>query len=158
MSYVKRSLSQDEEIKVEIRLHWLNYLPALIFALLAFWCIPYGSDAQERGDIPVAWLLALLLIFFSLCMYLKQASVEMAVTNKRVICKKGIISVKSEELYNGKVESIEIRQSILGRLMGYGTICFSGTGASEVRFVDIDNPDQIKAEIENIVYNPEFRQ
>ncbi len=157
MSYIKGTLSEDEQIKEHITLHWLNFLPAALFALIAMVCALIGYIQQQNGELPTAYAAAALFFILSLYIYLPLAAVEMAVTNKRVICKKGIVSVHSEELYNGKVESIEIRQSIMGRLFGYGTICFSGTGDSTVEFVDIDNPRETKARIETIVYNPENR-
>lgn len=37
--------------------------------------------------------------------------------HKRVVCRNGVISVKTEELKNAKAESIEIKQSILGTIL-----------------------------------------
>ena len=51
--------------------------------------------------------------------YLRLKCIEQAVTNKRVVFKKGIISRHSEEMRLGSVETVEIRQSIWGRIFGY---------------------------------------
>jgi len=83
--------------------------------------------------------------------WLNLYTTEMVVTNKRVICKKGFISVDTEEIKNAKIESVEIKQSFLGRIFKYGTIYFSGTGTSKVKFRAIDNPWAIKSKIETII-------
>lgn len=93
-------------------------------------------------------------IFFgvwALYNFLKLYMTEMVITNKRVICRKGIISVRTEELKNNKIESIEIKQSILGRILGYATIWFSGTGTSKVKFEAVDDPWTVKSRVESIV-------
>ena len=77
--------------------------------------------------------------------------VEMAVTNKRVVAKTGIISIHSEELQWNKIESIEIRQGIMGRWLNYGDVYFSGTGISFVRFGDVQNPWQVKSKSAEIL-------
>lgn len=153
MSYIARTLSTDETIKEEIRLHWLNYLPAIFFAILAALCLLIGFVELKEGSFPQTWILTSILLITSLYLFLPSYTKEMVVTNKRVIFKKGIISVHSEELYNAKIEAIEIWQSIMGRIFDYGTICFSGTGISQVYFKDIDNPRETKARIESVIYN-----
>ena len=75
----------------------------------------------------------------------------MAVTNKRVVAKTGIISIHSEELQWNKIESIEIRQGIMGRWLNYGYVYFSGTGISFVRFGDVQNPWQVKSKSAEIL-------
>ena len=78
---------------------------------------------------------------------------EMVVTNKRVVYRKGIISIKTEELKTDKIESIEVMQSILGRIFRFGNICFSGLGISKVEFKGIDNPWEVKSKVETIIGN-----
>ena len=75
----------------------------------------------------------------------------MAVTNKRVICCSGAFRIHTEELKNAKVESVEIKQSLLGNLFGYGDIWFSGTGTSKVVFRGVENPRQLKSQFEEII-------
>ena len=77
----------------------------------------------------------------------------MVITNKRVICKTGIIGIKTEELLNSKIESIEVKQTIGGRIFGYANICFSGTGTSKVKFRGIKDPWGIKSRVETIIEN-----
>ena len=46
-----------------------------------------------------------------------------------MILKQGVISRYTDEIRKDKIESIDIKQSIMGRIFGYGTINITGTGA-----------------------------
>jgi uncharacterized membrane protein YdbT with pleckstrin-like domain len=52
----------------------------------------------------------------------------MAVTNRRVIYKKGLVRRQTNEMNMDKVESVQVKQSIVGRILDYGTVTILGTG------------------------------
>jgi uncharacterized membrane protein YdbT with pleckstrin-like domain len=53
---------------------------------------------------------------------------EIAVTNRRVICKRGFISRQTAEMQMNKIVSVKVEQSILGRILDYGRVTIVGTG------------------------------
>src|SRR5258708_37814690 len=55
---------------------------------------------------------------------------DIAVTDRRGLYKPGILQRHSMEMNRSKVETVGVNQSILGRLLGYGTIIVRGTGGS----------------------------
>jgi hypothetical protein len=61
-------------------------------------------------------------------------TVEMAVTNRRLILKTGLISRNIDELPVENIEAVEVSQSIMGRLLGYGQIHAHGTGEGKIFF------------------------
>lgn len=65
---------------------------------------------------------------------------EFAVTNQRVIVKVGLISRTTVELNLGKLETVAVDQSLLGRLLGYGSVAFVGSGGSLGRFGEMCDP------------------
>ncbi|MDR0429752.1 MAG: PH domain-containing protein [Tannerellaceae bacterium] len=69
-----------------------------------------------------------------------------AVTNKRVILKTGIISRRTVELVLAKCEGIQVVQSVLGRLFGFGSIVIT-TGGAINRYYYVAKPFQFKMEI-----------
>lgn len=151
MSYVEGTLSQGEEIKEKVQLHWVNYLFTwflclVVFLLVLLWLV----DATLRQSLE-SQIFVGVAVLWAVYDYLRLATIEMVITNKRVICKKGIISVKTQELKTNKIESVEIKQSILGRILGYGTLMFSGTGTAKVRFAAVDNPWEVKSQVETII-------
>lgn len=81
---------------------------------------------------------------------MKLRSIEQAVTNKRVILKVGLVSRKSEEMKLTSIETVEIRQSIFGRILGFGTVKVTGRGISDVVFKHINDPMVVKRAIESV--------
>lgn len=151
MSYVEGTLSQGEEIKEKVQLHWINYLFTWFLCLLTFLLVLlWLADATLRQNLECQVFVGVV-VLWAVYDYLRLATIELVITNKRVICKKGIISVKTQELKTNKIESVEIRQSILGRILGYGTLMFSGTGTAKVRFAKVDDPWKIKSQVETII-------
>ena len=72
--------------------------------------------------------------------YVRYKSVELAVTTKRVIVKHGFIRRQTVEMNLSKVESIQVSQSLLGRMLDYGTLVIAGTGASHAPIDGVAEP------------------
>jgi len=89
-------------------------------------------------------------LIFAIYKWLSLRATEQGVTNKRVIYKTGIISRKTEEMKLASVETVEITQGIMGRILGYGNIEVTGTGINDLVFKSIDNPMEVKKSIESI--------
>lgn len=131
MGYINDSLSNGEEVKEVFKLHWFSKMPIIAWIILA---------------IPTLGITLVLAIWE----WLKLRSIEQGVTNKRVILKKGIISRKSEEMKITSIETVEIIQSVLGRIFGFGTVRVTGRGISDLVFKSIDNPMDVKKKIESV--------
>lgn len=138
--YIKNTLGKGEEIKWCADLHWFVWVTPVIFLLLGI--ILASAPNPTMGII---------LIILSLWSILGWMKTEYVVTNKRVIAKRGVIAVKTEELRNPKVESVFITQGIIERCFSCGTVVFGGTGGSKVKFKYISNPRQVKTHLEEII-------
>jgi uncharacterized membrane protein YdbT with pleckstrin-like domain len=62
--------------------------------------------------------------------WVKRRTTELAVTNRRVIYKRGFVRRHTIEMNMDKVESVDVDQSFWGRIFNYGTIVVHGTGGS----------------------------
>lgn len=109
-NYVQQNLSTGEQVVYEAKLHWIIFVS--LKALLTLFIAP--------------------LIAFS--------TSEFAITNKRVIIKVGLISRRTLEMNLNKIESVNVNQGILGRMLGYGTIVIVGTGGTKEPFAGISDP------------------
>jgi uncharacterized membrane protein YdbT with pleckstrin-like domain len=67
-----------------------------------------------------------------------------------VIIKTGIISRHTEEMRITSIETVEISQSIWGRIFGFGDVRLTGKGTSDLTLRRIDNPIDVKRRIESI--------
>ena len=131
MGYIQDSLSDGEQVKELFRLHWFAKVPMIVWIVLA---------------IPTLGLTLLLAIWE----WLKLRSIEQGVTNKRVIFKTGIISRKSEEMKISSIETVEIVQSVMGRVFGFGTVVVTGRGISNLVFKSVNDPMDVKRKIESV--------
>ena len=113
-SYVNTSLIRDENVVYEAKNHWIIFISLKSFLTL------FISPLIEN------W------------------TSEYAITNKRVIIKIGLISRKTLEMNLSKIESVNVDQSIFGRLLGYGASTIIGTGGTRETFSDLANPIQFR--------------
>ena len=134
MKYVEQVLQPGERVIYATSLHWLVYLRAVALLLFALLCLIVAGDMTQEvvvlGLKIVAVLLGLLAIASGLSALIRRATTELAVTDRRVIFKTGILRRHSMEMNVSKVETVGVNQSILGRILGYGTVIVRGTGGS----------------------------
>jgi len=126
MAYIDESLSAGEEIAGLFPQHWVVRIPMVI------------------------WLLLVITLPLAIYEYLRVKHTELGLTNKRVISKTGIISRRSEEMKLGSIETVEIDQGVMGRILGYGNIRVSGRGISDVVLAHVADPMAVKRAIESI--------
>jgi uncharacterized membrane protein YdbT with pleckstrin-like domain len=72
--------------------------------------------------------------------YVRIRSTELAVTTKRLIVKHGFIRRHTIEININKVESIQVEQSLTGRMLNFGTLVIAGTGSSHAPIAGIADP------------------
>ena len=133
MSYAQSVLQPGETVLAIGRLHWIIYRWAILSAVLGVMLVWLESSAWPNNDGLVratAWLFALLFVVtFAYAWFIRWIT-EFAVTNRRVILSQVFIARRTEEMTLDKVETVDVHQSILGRILGYGTMWITGTGGS----------------------------
>jgi uncharacterized membrane protein YdbT with pleckstrin-like domain len=141
MSYIREILRPDEKLLATGSMHWIIYWPAIaLLALAVISLIVLGSTSVASRIIFL--LFALAAIFFAIKEWFQQWITEIAVTDRRVIVKTGLIRRHTAEMNMDKVESVTVYQSILGRLLNYGSVHVRGTGEG------LGHLDYIKSPIE----------
>ena len=65
---------------------------------------------------------------------------ELAITNKRVIAKFGLIRRYTVEMNISKVESIQVEQGLIGRIFNFGTVIVAGAGDPKAPIIGISTP------------------
>jgi uncharacterized membrane protein YdbT with pleckstrin-like domain len=120
MSYVQSTIGKDEKVIYNIYYHWSYVILAYLY-LIVFGVLIIG-----------------IILFFK--MMINKWTTERVLTNKRYIQKTGWISRKTEEISINKIEEVEMFQSILGRILNYGSVNISGTGIGKIKLSLIDDP------------------
>ena len=130
MKFIKSTLPDNETIEMEIAFHWTH---SLIAWLALFF---------------LGWLIVGIFIFIS--MYIEKWTTERALTNKRLVIKRGLISRQTEEMSFNRIEEVNLNQSILQRLLGSGNIRVTGTGSGEVVMKNIDDSLAVQKKLNEV--------
>lgn len=118
MSYVDKILEPGERLLNRTHKHWIVFWPPVavsIFGLL-FLSSPTSQEAS------IGWLFILIGALWAFWIFLREWFEEYAVTNRRVVRKDGIIWRDVAIFPLDRVQTIDVHQSILGRLLNYGTV------------------------------------
>jgi uncharacterized membrane protein YdbT with pleckstrin-like domain len=126
-SYVEGALTKGEQVVYQGKVSVWSLVPLLLLGLifLAF----YGLG-----------------LLFWIAAAIKYFTTELAITNKRVIAKFGLISRSTIEINLQKIESIQVNQGILGRIFNFGSIVVSGAGNPQAPIPGISSPLQFRRE------------
>jgi uncharacterized membrane protein YdbT with pleckstrin-like domain len=130
MSYVNEVLQPDETVRFRTNVHWSVYLKAITalvigLALLA-WYWQDGTGSMVLLLAAAAFGVSALILVVP--PFLERLGTEIAITDRRIIYKTGLVERHTVEISMDKVESVDVDQSVLGRIFGYGTVTVRGTG------------------------------
>ena len=133
----KNNMMEGEVVICKAQFHYIMFwLPALLVILaVVFPFIPIGEGTLTTRLIFSGILLVLAFLWYVVI----NNGKNFTLTNKRIILKTGIVQRNSKELMLRKCESINVRQSIMGRILGYGDVIVS-TGEDKDVFKYIKSP------------------
>ena len=113
-TYVNNHLIRDESVVFETNYHWVT------FASLKGVFTLFVAPAIDRWQS------------------------EFVITNRRIIIKTGLVARKTIEMNLSKIESVNVDQSVVARILGYGSITIIGTGGTRETFHNISNPIEFR--------------
>jgi uncharacterized membrane protein YdbT with pleckstrin-like domain len=145
MSYLDQVLQPGEKILYRTTVSWTLFIPGialLILAIIAYSALPSGLWANA-----VLIIIGLPALFLLARAWFTRWTTEIAVTNSRVILKRGFIRRHTIEMNMDKVESVDVDQSLLGRIFNYGNITVRGTGSSFEPLKMIDHPLRFRSQV-----------
>jgi hypothetical protein len=159
MSYVESNLVPGETVIYQTRLHWIVMLghvfagclllglPGLILLYYSYSHSAMDANARHLTEAGGVALLACGAVVILMGLVRRNAT-EMAVTNRRVVIKTGLMSRKTIEMLLNKVESIEVSETAMGRMLGYGTIVVIGTGGTSDPFRKVAHPLEFRSQVQ----------
>jgi uncharacterized membrane protein YdbT with pleckstrin-like domain len=143
MAYYTKVLLPDEQVRMVAHLHWAIFLKSWACLIIgAGAAVLAGMLYQDHtGDTPeqlypagIAGATAIIFVglgvIFLIAAFIRRAATEIVVTDRRVIFKTGIVQRHTMEMNMNKVETVDVVQSILGRVFNYGTVLIRGVGSS----------------------------
>jgi uncharacterized membrane protein YdbT with pleckstrin-like domain len=160
VSYIDESLAAGEVVLYRTRLHWIVMLWPILVALvfsggaIALFIASVGSidPVWSRALAITGVVCAVVAVSSLIAGVVRRSSTEMAVTNRRVLMKSGILSRNSTELMLAKVESIGVNQDLLGRIAGYGKVVVRGTGGTYELFDRVARPMEFRRRVQEQIH------
>lgn len=130
--YIDEILQPGEKVLYSTNAHWIYFLPAIIGWIVA------GVFLVLSGMVPagpsvliclsLAAISAIAALYKTVTAWFHRWTTETDVTNFRVVHKTGFIQRQTFEMSVDKVESVDVNQSILGRILNYGDVTVFGVG------------------------------
>ena len=137
MSYVENNLMPNEKVIYKAKIHWFIFAQEIFLFLLGIFLFTIDKQGNT-GPFGLMAVVASIASFISAI--ITRSSTELVITSKRIIAKIGLIRRKTVELNHSKVESINVDQSIFGRIFDFGTLVINGTGGGKTPIPSIDSP------------------
>jgi uncharacterized membrane protein YdbT with pleckstrin-like domain len=162
LSYIESNSAPGETVLYETRLHWIvmlkqSFLGCLLLGLPGAFLLyyaasltgPHHKNVQTLEEVGAFLLVCCVAVV--LWGVMQRNAMEMALTNRRVVIKAGVVSRSTTEMPLSKVESIQVVEPALGRMLGYGTIRVIGTGGTTEPFEQIQNPLEFRRQVQQQV-------
>ena len=142
--YIDDILQPGEKVLYSTNAHWIFYLPAIgaWIVAIAFFVLSRMIVAETPVLIclSLAAIAAIFALYKMLTAWFHRWTTETDVTNLRVVHKTGFIKRRTFEMALDKVESVDVNQSILGRILNYGDVTILGVGEGKETISMIASP------------------
>ncbi|WP_027581856.1 PH domain-containing protein [Bradyrhizobium sp. Ai1a-2] len=142
--YIDEILQPGERVLYSTNAHWIFFLPAIVgwvvaivFVVLAY-MVPAGAPAVLC--LVLAGVAAIAALYKTVTAWFHRWTTETDVTNLRIVHKEGFIQRETFEMSLDKVESVDVSQSILGRILNYGNVRILGVGEGQKTIKMIASP------------------
>jgi uncharacterized membrane protein YdbT with pleckstrin-like domain len=149
--YIDDILQPGEKVLYSTNAHWVFYLPAIgawIVAIVLFILSRIVSaDALVLLSLVSAAVVAIVALYWTVRAWFHRWTTETDVTNLRVVHKTGFIKRRTFEMALDKVESVDVNQSIMGRLLNYGNVTIMGVGEGRETITTIASPLEFRNHI-----------
>ncbi|MEO1048426.1 MAG: PH domain-containing protein [Pseudomonadota bacterium] len=145
MSYLNKVVGPDETVIHVAKVHWVVYLRGLTVIALGI-----GLGAAVNEYFYALCALGLLMLIPG---WFYSFTTELAVTDRKAVAKWGLLRRQTIEQRLSTIDSVRVNQSILGRLLNYGTIEVTGSGFSITPMRDIADPLAIRRAVEKAEFD-----
>jgi uncharacterized membrane protein YdbT with pleckstrin-like domain len=147
MSYVDSILEPGEQIRYRTTISWTVYGNALWVSLAAAAVAYVGFKSGVSWLLLVSGALAAIALALFARGALARAATEIAVTDRRFIFKRGLIRRHTVEMNMAKVESVDVDQTLLGRMFDYGDVTVRGVGTTFETLSLVDAPLKLRTKV-----------
>ncbi|MFL6792719.1 MAG: PH domain-containing protein [Bradyrhizobium sp.] len=142
--YIDEILQPGERVLYSTNAHWMFYLPAIAAWLVALILLLLSRSTMTETIVMLCLsasaVVAIVALYWTAKAWFHRWTTETDVTNFRIVHKTGFIKRRTFEMSLDKVESVDVNQSILGRIMNYGDVTILGVGEGKETIRTIASP------------------
>jgi uncharacterized membrane protein YdbT with pleckstrin-like domain len=142
--YIDEILQPGEKVLYSTNAHWIFFVPAIAGWILVFALLLVSGMVPPGPPQLVCWALAAIVAivaaYKTVTAWFHRWTTETDVTSLRVIHKTGFITRQTFEMSLDKIESVDVDQSILGRIFNYGNVTVRGVGEGKETISTIASP------------------
>ena len=149
MNYVDSILEPNERVLLRTTYSWTLYAPAVALAFCMLLLLILGASHPARGAVGLflAALLGIAAFVSFIRAWFRRWTTEIAVTDRRIILKRGFIRRHTVEMNMRQVETVDVDQTRLGRIFDYGSVTIRGAGSSFESLRMVDAPLKLRTTI-----------
>jgi uncharacterized membrane protein YdbT with pleckstrin-like domain len=130
--YIDEILQPGEKVLYSTNAHWVFYLPAIAAWIVAVILFFLSRATIIEGVIllclSASAVVAIVALYWTAKAWFHRLTTETDVTDRRVVHKTGFIKRRTFEIALDKIESVDVNQSIMGRILNYGDVTILGVG------------------------------
>jgi uncharacterized membrane protein YdbT with pleckstrin-like domain len=142
--YIDEILQPGEKVLYSTNAHWMFYLPAIGAWIVALVLLILSrlttNDTLVLLCLASAAVVAIVALYLTVKAWFHRLTTETDVTNRRVVHKTGFIQRRTFEMALDKVESVDVYQSVMGRILNYGNVTIMGVGEGKETIPTIAAP------------------
>ena len=146
-----RYLLPGENLVVTVHRHWILLARSLLLpALLVVAVLAFTAAVSLPGEVRLLVTLAGLAVagLWMIVEWVRWSSTSLTVTDHRVVLESGILSRESKVIPLDRIQDVSTRQSLAGRLFGYGTVEIDAAGPTGSELLDhVPDPDQLRDQV-----------
>jgi uncharacterized membrane protein YdbT with pleckstrin-like domain len=150
MRYIDKVLQPGESIRWVTTVSRVGYLRGIAVLVAAFvvWSVtPTGTPVIRLAGQIASLLLVVAGLSLIGTAWWRRWTIEVAVTHRRVIYKRGFMNRRTVEMNMDKIESVDVEQHLFARLLNYGDITIHGTGEGKEPIREVDHPLEFRSHV-----------
>lgn len=142
MGYLEKNLNDGEVIIYRANISWAIFFRVFVLLSFLIWL-------SSKIHAIVVFLMVVISFIVVFRIIITIVTTEYALTDRRLIGKKGFIKRRTMEFLLRQIESVTISQPLDGRIFGFGTVMVTGSGGSSEHFHSISFPFDFQKQVNN---------
>ena len=160
MNYIESNLRKDEQVVVRAKISWLTLIAPALFCIIGWVLAIYikgikleGSNTEDLKKI-LGYIGLVIGVLFTLPLIKKiliNLTTHLAVTNKRVIGKVGVLKIDTIDYPIDKVDNVSFKAGFFGNVFKYATVQIGSVSGEKKLINSIGNAQEFKNNVTDAI-------